>query len=272
MAGHGIGRPAFLIPERLRKKPRALIQALAQSINGRVISRYEPCGTLFLYGWGGVEQQNAIRMHRGNYVAFDLGYWEREGFNDQKWRVAINGFHSPQLILRGAHPGPHRLAESGITLRSLRPGPSSVLLVGNGPKSQRVGARHWTFGKAKLLRRRLPGWRILYKPKPERPAEPRIDFDELVDGPIEHILPRVGLVVCRHSNVAVDACRLGVPVVCDDGAAACIYPQSIDDRGRQPTLDVRREFLERLAWWQWSIDDINRGEFWPWLRKKLTEI
>jgi hypothetical protein len=66
------------------------------------------------------------------------------------------------------------------------------------------------------------------------------------------------LVVCRHSNVAIDACIAGVPVECDDGAAFALYRN-----GPQPDENARREFLGRLAWWNWGgTRPPRRGDSW----------
>jgi hypothetical protein len=78
-------------------------------------------------------------------------------------------------------------------------------------------------------------------------------------GDLVPMLKKAGLVVCRHSNVAVDACRVGAPVVTQDGAAASIYPRRLSKYQEQPSQEVRQEFLERLAWWQWSVDEVRSG-------------
>jgi hypothetical protein len=89
---------------------------------------------------------------------------------------------------------------------------------------------------------------------------------------IEAVLASASLVVCRHSNVAVDACRMGIPVVCNDGAAAAIYPSRLEDEAMQPSFETRAEFLRRLAWWQWSAAEMSSGAIWPWLTGVLNEL
>ena len=70
-----------------------------------------------------------------------------------------------------------------------------------------------------------------------------------------------------HSNVGVDACRMVVPVVTDDGAAAAIYPRRLEDWENQPSESTRTEFLDRLAWWQWSANESR--SMWNWLLAQL---
>ena len=213
-----------------------------------------------LYGLGGRDRVHYAGRER--LIAFDAGYWDRKG-DDRKFRVAIGGFHSPQWIMRGPSPGASRWAASGLGIKQSGNPNGPILLVGNGPKSNAVGAQGWAAAKSRELRARFPGRRVLYRPKPKKPMEQGVQHHGIATGAIDDVLAGVSLVVCRHSNVAVDACRMGVPVVCDDGAAAAIYPQDFD--GPQPSAETRAEFLHRLAWWQWSAAECRSGQFWEWM-------
>lgn len=257
------------MPPKLGRKPRSLIQALCASgkrygLDISIARQYEPCDILIIYGWGGAAQQKAIKRHPGRYVAFDLGYWDREGLNNRKWRVSIDGFHCPEMIERTVQRGEYRGVAAAPD--SCRRGP--ILLVGQGPKSRAVVERDWTAAMCDRLKARFPGQRVRLRPKPRRPVEYDVDHDGLAVGDIEREVIKSSLVVCRHSNVAVDACRLGVPVVCEDGAASSIYP-TLDNWQDQPTRDQRQVFLDRLGYWQWSITDIQKGRFWPWMVSQL---
>ena len=215
-----------------------------------------------LYGLGGRDRVQYAPRER--LIAFDAGYWDRKG-GDRKYRVAIGGFHGPQFVMRGPYPGGGRWASSGMAIAPDRRSSGPVLLVGNGPKSNAVGADGWAAAKSRELRQAFPGRRVLYRPKPKKPLERGVSHDGIAAGLIDEVLKRVSLVVCRHSNVAVDACRMGVPVVCEDGAAAAIYPQRLADAEAQPSFDQRTEFLHRLAWWQWSAAECRSGAFWGWM-------
>lgn len=260
----------------LRRKPRTLIKSIANE--GRKLGKdlvmaeeYTPADRMILYGWGGQLQQQCIRRHSGDYVAFDLGYWLRDGFFERKWRVSINGFHCPERIMAGPTPSDERMVREKIYVHDdARKGSDRILLVGTAPKSQRVGANGWTAKMSQQLRKQFPNSTIVYRPKPERPAEKGVVYHELSrGGTIEQAIARCGLVVCRHSNVAVDACRLGIPVVCEDGAASAIYPGKLSHWEDQPNKELRRDFLTRLSWWQWSIREVQKGGFWEWLENEL---
>lgn len=260
---------------RMRRKPKALIQSLINSSSDAgkdvvVFQNYQPCDTLILYGWGGARQQASMKRHKGRYVAFDLGYWGRDGFKERNWRVSIDGFHCPGLIARGEAPSPERWNQSGLNVMpAQRNNSGDILLIGNAPKSIKVIEEGWSERKAAEIRKAFPGKRVVYRPKPERPVEHGVRYDRLSKGEIEDAIRSASLVVCRHSNVAVDCCLHGIPVVCEDGAASAIYPNRLKDYRKQPTTDERLAFLKRLAWWQWSINEINQGKFWPWMEAQI---
>lgn len=260
----------LLSPPGTRRKPSALMAELCnsakkQNINAIPMTEYKQCDVLVLYGWGGVNQQAAIKAHKGRYVAFDLGYWNRGGFSTRKWRVSINGFHCPERIMLGNPPKRKKDVMVAAPDR-MKDGP--ILLIGNGPKSQNVCAMNWSSEKCAEIRKKFPDREILFRPKPGRPIEKGVNYDKLAGGNLKDELEKAFLVVCRHSNVAVEACIAGVPVACEDGAGAAIYP-TLDDWERQPSHAVRQEFLDRLAYWQWSMIEIRQGRFWPWLEKQL---
>lgn len=261
------------------KKSRFLMRALYENapigIKSTIGTDYMPCDVLVLYGLGGSSRIKIAKAHRDRglpVISFDLGYWERNGLNGRKWRVSFNSFHPQQYVMNGLRPSAARWKSAKLPFYpAAKPGTGPIMLVGNAPKSQRVGAAGWTAKKARQLREKFPNSKILYRPKPNRRRE-NVICDAVSTGPVENDLARCSLVVCRHSNVAVDACMLGIPVVCEDGAAAAIYPHRLDDHDNQPDDNTRREFLERLAWWQWSIEDIRADVAWPWLLKQLDAI
>lgn len=265
----------LLAPANLRKKPRHLIKWIEETgkNRGHVISKfsvYQKSKILFLYGWGGTEQQRAIKEHKGHYVCFDLGYWDRIGLDERQWRVSINGFHCPDIIMSGPSVNMRRNKDASIVARSLQYNRGGhILLIGNAPKSLRVGAQDWSKRKCEELRKAFPDKPIKYRGKPGRPVEVGVKHDGLANGGLKDELQRASLVVTRHSNVAVDACQLGVPVICEDGAAAGIYPHTLKDRKNQPTQEQRQAFLNRLSWWQWSTNDMRGVDFWPWIERQI---
>lgn len=244
--------------------------AVVSGFDARLVDhgQVRPESWLFVYGLGGLDRVQYAKRKR--LVAFDLAYWDRKG-PQRKYRVAIGGFHSPGRIWKGDSPGPSRWSQSGMAIADRggsQDGP--ILLVGNSPKSTAVGASGWASAKSRELRKAFHTRKIWYRPKPGRPQEYGVLCDAVsTQEPIDLVLAKVSMVVCRHSNVAVDACRLGVPVVCEDGAAAAIYPRHW--AGDQPDLAKRTEFLHRLAWWQWTPAECETELFWDWIKGQMCE-
>lgn len=229
------------------------------------MSPRKPGAFIVLYGLGGPDR--AKYANRPDVISFDMGYWNRKG-PGRYYRVSVGGFHCPKLIFKGPDPGEGRRGPMEVSDQVTRDGP--IMLVGNGPKSEAVGARGWSVKKLAEIRKAFPGVPVLYRPKPKRPVERGVNAEIISTEPISEALAKVSLVVCRHSNVAVDACQAGIPVVCDDGAAASIYPSSLSAYQKQPSLERRQEFLRRLAYWQWSQSECESGEFWHWMRGVLA--
>lgn len=268
-----------LIPQAMRHRPTAFLNALCSgaqvaSVDAQPMVRYHPRpgSVLVTYGLGGRDRLPHAQEHQrrgGRFVAFDAGYWERKTL-DRKFRLSIDGFHCPALIMRGPDPSGDRLASSGLMITDAHHPKGDIVLVGNGPKSQAIGAAGWAAAKSRELRNRWPQRRVVYRPKRAVIERDIVSVGVDAVNPIETVLQKASLVVCLHSNVAVDACRMGIPVVCEDGAASAIYPSRLEDEAAQPDAETRMRFLRRLAWWQWSRSEVQRGEIWPWLLEQLA--
>jgi len=203
---------------------------------------------LVLYGAGLPIRMRAMREHiaRGVRVAtWDLGYWSRT----ETMRLSIDAMHPKPEHLEACDSLTPRARPKLAAGSSFGQG-GPILLIGLGPKSciaLGLEPYEWERKKAAELRARFPGREILHRPKPGQPHE-RIEGTRFAaSSPIEEAIRGCSLVVCRHSNVAIDACVAGVPVECEDGAAFALYRN-----GTSPGEDERREFLARLAWWNWA--------------------
>ena len=238
----------ILMDTPMGERGRNMLQAMLDTAPGSVMkttSYFGKCDVLMVYGAGEQKRQAAVRAHQREgrkVVMFDMGYWGRE---DDDMRVGITTFH----------PTPEQIAASPIEARreivlsELADPHGPIILIGNGTKSAvMLGQTHleWERNKLAELRRRFPGRDIVWRPKGRVPT--RICGLPLRHGmEIEDALQGCSLVVCRYSNVAVNACHVGVPVECEGGAAYALYRH-----GPRPTVEQRRDFLNRLSWWNYK--------------------
>lgn len=204
---------------------------------------------LMTWGMGSPQRREWLEAHRrtgGRIIGWDLGYWDR----DQQMRLTIDEDH-PQRFLKVMDSS--RFDASGIKLRADANPDGPIILAGLGRK-QRIAlgdtTMKWESNKLKAIRAAYPNKTVLYRSKRSEILHPL----KSAFGTIDQALRGASLVVCRHSNVAVDACIAGIPVVCEDGIAAALYG---DDLLHPiiPSIDCRRFFLQQVAWWQWKSSE-----------------
>lgn len=208
-------------------------------------------GRDWLCVWGvGHEQRNAARNQQikdgGHVACWDLGYLRQLAHV----RVSVDHNHPWRLFDKTPSDGP-RLDALSVTLRNDYDPKGPILVIGMGPKSKaHLGLFDWEENALSAARIRFPNNRVVFRPKLRAKEQAQ---------PIVEALKGASLVICRHSNVAVDACIAGVPVECEDGAARWLYRD-----GPNPSIDRRLDFMRRLAWWQWTVNE--QREAWTFLQ------
>lgn len=216
---------------------------------------------LVLFGVGAPDRDAARKAHvaSGRHVLlFDQGYFQRKKITGYV-RCSIDHDH-PQAWLGRTKPDPSRWEALSIPLREDYSPEGPIILVGLGRKSRSyLGLADWERQRLAELRLRFPRREVVYRPKRGSPAlvlNVRTD----ADSPIEELLVGASLVSCRHSNCAVDAAVAGVSFECDDGAAMYLLHKPF-------TRENRRDFLWRLAWWQWKSQEAPQA--WRFIRGML---
>lgn len=250
---------------RGRKMLDAMIEAApAASVEVIVSTAWRNAAPVLMsYGLGHPTRRQSTDQHLsrgGRLIGWDLGYWNRDEPLLFNMRLTIDADHPHRLI--GSEPA-DRFDAAGITLREDADPDGPIVLCGLGSKQRRykgMRGQSWELETYRRLKQRFPGRRIVYRPKR---SEQTIKNCEVVSGPIEEALRGASLVVCAHSNVAVDACIAGVPVLCEDGAAYALYRDN-----PVPSREQRIEFLRSLAWWQWNPTEAT--EAWRFIRQKLS--
>jgi hypothetical protein len=241
------------------------IAAAARAGGAKVTETHRFAGqsdVLVLFGVGADAHNAARRRHvkaGGHVLMFDLGYFgPRKGAGFL--RASVDRDH-PQHLLDRTPPDPSRWLAQGIALREDADPQGVVLLVGLGAKSRNyLLEADWEQRALASIHQRFPDRTVLHRPKPHHEF-PKLKCERDLDTPIDVLLRRSSLVVCRHSNVAIDAAIAGVPFETEDGAAAWLAQRPF-------TPENRLDFLQRLAWWQWRNEEA--GPAWAFLKGFVT--
>lgn len=263
----------FLMESRRAKQWLDALAAGATAQGFEVVRTLAYRGTTaWLLIWGpGDPTRAAVLQHHvaggGRVIALDLAYWNR----GLKVRVSIDAAHPPAWVMRRDWPRARWDANPAPVADTWRPeGP--VIIAGLGPKARvQYGASTidaWERSMITTCRARWPGRPVLYRRKRDNVPVP-MSVAVTSDGPIESVLRGASLVVTWHSNVAVDAIRMGIPVICRDGAAAAVCPSDFTREDPQPLAPALRDrFLHNLAWFQWAPDEAPAC--WAFLQELLA--
>jgi hypothetical protein len=189
------------------------------------------------------------RLHVGNAWA---AKFEEEGwpvlvtenatwgndFNGGKWLFLARNRHNTAGM--APYGGPERWDRLGIELKPWRTEGETVILAQRGIG---VPPTRMPSGWPEDARRRHGG-RIRHHP------------GRYAGTPLEADLARCGRVITWGSGAALKALLWGIPVTSE-------MPDWI---GEQDNTDAGRlEMLRRLAWAQWSLDEIASGEAFRWM-------
>lgn len=237
---------------------RAMVEAApVAGVRCNVVQAYTGnSGLLMSYGLGHLQRRQWTEGHvsnGGRLIGWDMGYWDR----DVAMRCTIDQGH-PHRWLRDMPED--RWASAGIALRNDWNPKGPIVLVGMGVKSRHqfgFQGQEWELRTLAAIRAATKR-EVLYRPKKTE----QLDRCRNAEGPIEEALRGASLVVCRHSNVAVDACIAGIPVVCEDGAAKALYGSDLTCPVN-PSEAERLRFLQNLAYWQWTPSEAMQA--WKFL-------
>lgn len=215
---------------------------------------------LVLYGIGAPAHAAARDRHvarGGRVVHFDLGYLGRRKFTGYV-RMSIDHDH-PWRLMDATPTDATRWKVHGIRLRSDANATGPIVLVGLGRKSRAyLGLPNWERDKLAELRQRFPGREIVFRPKAFDGVRLPVRTD--AETPIAGLLRGASMVVCRHSNVGVDAVIAGVPFEAEEGAALWLH-------GKPYTKETRADFMRRLSHWQYRPDEA--GQAWEFAKRMM---
>lgn len=198
----------------------------------------------------------------GHVLALDGAYWQR----DRKFRISIDAAHPQQWVLRKSLPASRYEADLGQHRAAWDPdGP--VIVAGIGEKALvQYGSVVMAWEAEMIAAARASGRTVLYRPKKSGPVPAGVERASAA--PIDQALYGASAVITWHSNVAVDAIRYGIPVVCKDGAAAAVCASTWSNTLMPLSIEWRQRFLQNLAWFQWAPSEAEAC--WAFLLELLA--
>ena len=261
--------------EPLSIRAKQMLTALSRAAASAGVScadtkRYEGAADwLLLWGPGAPSRFEPMRQQiaRGGHVlALDLAYWERE----TKVRISIDAAHPQSWVMKRDWPADRLAADRPLIADRWNPtGPVIVAGIGRKARAQYGGdVDAWERQMIAAAVARWPERRVFYRAKQADAPVPQ-GVARAGSRPINDVLSGASLLITWHSNVAVDAIRLGIPVICRDGAASAVCASSFEPNDPRPLAsDVRDRFLRNLAWFQW--EPCEARACWSWLTEVLS--
>jgi hypothetical protein len=109
------------------------------------------------------------------------------------------------------------------------------------------------------------GHRVGFRPHPLFRSAVNNPKVEQLNGSLEEALKRAKYVVTYNSNSGVDAVVAGLPTVtCDPGSMA--WPITGHDVAIPPPTPDRAAWAARMAWCQWTMEELANGDAWDHLK------
>lgn len=209
-------------------------------------------------------------------LIIDLGYWNRNyGAGIQcAYKFSLNNHHPNDLMADLKMPK-DKFDKLGFRIEPWRERGTHILLAGMGKKSYELYGlpdQSWDLWAVNEIRKHTKR-PIIYRPKPSWKNCPPIHGttysppDQLLSVP----LSQSWCTVSHHSNVAVDGLLMGIPSFTWDGAALSVSSQDLSQIESPYKPKHRDQFFWNLAYFNWSIADIEAGHCWNffwnhWLR------
>jgi hypothetical protein len=204
----------------------------------------------------------------------DLGYWKRKEPKarfDGYHKIVINDRHPTEYFQRRQHDD-SRSRWMDVKIKPWNQGDGHILIAGMGDKAAEAEGyefEQWERWCIKNLRK-VCNRSIVYRPKPSCKAARPISGVGYSPKTTElsHALRDCYAVFTHHSNVAVEALCLGIPVWCWKGVAVPFASQDFTQLKRPVMKEGREQWVNDIAWCQWNTAEMRSGLAWMHLKEE----
>ena len=236
--------------------------------------RPTPCDLLVLWGVRRIPEMQAQKAAGGEVCILERGY-----LGDRfKWTsVSFGGGLNGRAEFRGVSADPTRFARHyGELMQPWRASGDYALLIGQVPGDMSLAAingdlRPWYQATADKLK--AEGYEVRYRPHPlaaRRGPVPAPLGVPLSEGTLEDAMAGASLVVTYNSNTGVESVLAGVPTMAAD-IGSMAWPMTSHAPEDEPVTPDRTAWAARLAWCQWSLDEMRSGECWTHVGEEMLQ-
>ncbi|WP_159591619.1 hypothetical protein [Chelativorans xinjiangense] len=242
-------------------------------------------GTGLLYRYSQERKIDFYYIDHG-YFTRSTHWLERLGRSHRWFRVTMNG-HATNRMTDGDNDRFRRYFANHYPLLPWRGGKGDAILILPPTPAIRwfFGCSNWReetvrrircFSEMPIIWREKPGAKNVDEwgnpdgtfSEPAPPADPNLTVSS---GSLQDDLDRAAVVVCFNSNVAVEAIRQGIPVLCEEHCAAhpIRFPWEALASPRMLRIEPDRQtWFAHLANHQFSLSELKSGYAWEHLRSR----
>ena len=197
-------------------------------------------------------------------VYLDLAYWKRDTY----YKVSVGARHPTAYFQKVKH-GSARREKFGIKPEPYRRDGQHILIAGLSTKAAWAEKEGPLGDYERNLVAQLQQYtkrEIIYRPKtPSAAPIPGAGFST-IRAPLVPLLQNSWAVVSRHSNVVVDGLVLGVPAFSWYGVGSVMSLQDLSKIETPWYPEDREQFLNDVAYCQWSTKELQNGTAWRHLK------
>lgn len=221
----------------------------------------KPCDLLAMWGVRRRDISERQKAAGGEVVILERAYLgDRMAYTSVSFGGALNG----RAEFRGPHGDPTRFQRLfGNLMQPWGERDGYALLIGQVPGDQSI--RHadmpgWY--RDSVIQLKAAGWSdVRFRPHPlagKRGGPALIMGASVNDGPLEEALAGAALCVTFNSNTGVESVLAGVPTIATDRGSMA---WDVTGRAVEQIIRPDREaWAARLAWCQWTRDEMQSGE------------
>lgn len=240
------------------------IQAIRHTIGDR--PRDLDCGVI--WGVHNKSLTDHFKAHDIDYIVLERGYigdrteWTSCGFN------GLNGLGD----FRNDDVGDERRHHVVEHLQPVRKSKGSYILImgqiASDASVKRIGFNKWlqkTYDEIKDTTDK----KVYYRPHPLDTNAFIPEGLEVINGDFHDVIAKAYCVVTLNSNSGVDTLLAGVPVISmDRGSMVYDVTKHLISDIINPEMLQRDQWLNKIAYCQWTMKEIKSGATWEYLRGK----